>query len=110
MAHQDRLDQAREIHDVLSQYPNPFLLAGDFNAEPQAPELKKLHADYTDAWQSAGSGIGYTRRYRSPGQTDRRIDYVFASPDLHVSRAELVESDASDHVPLVVEVDLQLAP
>lgn len=106
LANQDRLEQAREIHDMLSEYRHPFLLAGDFNAEPQATELEKLRTDYTDAWEIAGSGTGYTRRYRTPGRTDRRIDYVFASPDLRVRRAELVESDASDHVPLVVEVEL----
>ena len=72
--------------------PYPPVVAGDFNAEPDATEIRYLSgltsingrsAYFQDAWRVAGGeGPGWTWDNRNPfaaaeHEPDRRIDYVF---------------------------------
>ena len=81
---------------VLSLRPRggfPTLLVGDFNAEPEAAEIRYVSGlqslegrsvHFRDAWRVAGDGgPGLTWSNRNPyarawHEPDRRIDYVFA--------------------------------
>ena len=51
----------------------------------------------------AGDGAGFTFDAATP---PARIDYILTSDDLVVRTAAVVPSDASDHLPLVADVDL----
>lgn len=79
------------------------LLLGDFNAVPDAAELRPLWRDLTDVWTKAGDGTGYTYPAAAP---DRRIDYIAASRGIKVKSATVVETPASDHLPVVAELKL----
>ncbi len=83
----------------------PTVLMGDLNARPGTPELTTLTEHLVDTWPGAGDGPGYTYRTTRPGA---RIDYVLTSPGIAVERARVVATDASDHLP--VSVDLRLSP
>jgi endonuclease/exonuclease/phosphatase family metal-dependent hydrolase len=81
---------------VLAQRPRggfPPLVVGDFNAEPDAAEIRFVaglqslegrSVHFRDAWRTAGGpGPGFTWSNRNPWarpwlEPDRRIDYVFA--------------------------------
>lgn len=82
---------------------DPLVLAGDFNAEPGQPELAALTARLTDGWTAAGSGGGRTFPARLPM---RRLDQILVSSGVRVSRSAVVRTDASDHRPVVVDVDV----
>jgi endonuclease/exonuclease/phosphatase family metal-dependent hydrolase len=89
--------QVREIaHSVQALAPAgafPAILVGDFNAQPEADEIRFLHGltslggsrrvFFQDAFQLSGDGSpGFTYARRNPfaaalGEPDRRIDYVF---------------------------------
>ncbi|GAB2864795.1 endonuclease/exonuclease/phosphatase family protein [Actinocorallia aurea] len=79
------------------------ILMGDFNAEPGAAELAPLWAVLTDAWAAAGSGAGLTYPAAEPEQ---RIDYITVSGAVEVRAVEVVEADASDHLPVVADLVL----
>jgi endonuclease/exonuclease/phosphatase (EEP) superfamily protein YafD len=36
----------------------------------------------------------------------QRIDYIFFTPDLQLMRADVVETRASDHLPVIVDLQL----
>lgn len=76
-------------------------LVGDFNAPPRAPELAPLFHRFSDAWTAGGEGDGFTFPASAPAS---RIDYVLASPQLAVSRADVPALPGSDHLPLVAEL------
>jgi endonuclease/exonuclease/phosphatase family metal-dependent hydrolase len=99
-AEADRERQAVEIADLDREHrrPLPTIVAGDFNAGPDAASIRFLSglqglngraAHYHDAWAVAGEGPGHTwsvdnrlaaaeiaRIVGQPGHR-RRIDYVF---------------------------------
>ncbi|TMR10565.1 metal-dependent hydrolase [Nonomuraea turkmeniaca] len=97
----ERLEQVRAIQPLVAAREEPVVLTGDLNARPDAPEIRALSETLTDAWPGAGTGDGYT--YPATG-SNARIDYVFTSADVRVQSAAVVQSDASDHLPLFVDL------
>jgi endonuclease/exonuclease/phosphatase family metal-dependent hydrolase len=79
------------------------VLVGDFNARPGWRQIDLvLDAGFLDAWEQAGSGPGHTANAADPRY---RIDWVFHTGDLVTSRAEVIESLASDHFAVVAVID-----
>jgi endonuclease/exonuclease/phosphatase (EEP) superfamily protein YafD len=78
----------------------PLLVGGDFNATPDHPGLARLKAlGLRDAWAECGSGDGFTYPADKPA---KRIDYLFLSGDLRCSAATVMDTQISDHRPLLV--------
>ncbi|MDX1657914.1 MAG: endonuclease/exonuclease/phosphatase family protein [Nitriliruptorales bacterium] len=103
-------DNLEQIHDeqiatILEAWEQESrtVLVGDFNAQPDAPQMQALYdAGFVDVWDEAGSGPGLTANAAAP---DVRIDYVFHSPDLRATAAQVIESQASDHFAVVATLD-----
>ena len=98
--------RAQEIAHLVEAYQDqaatrePIVVGGDFNSTPDNPVLQPLRAaGLRDAWSECGSGDGFTYPADKPA---KRIDYLFLSGDLHCSKAEVIDTQVSDHRPLVV--------
>jgi endonuclease/exonuclease/phosphatase family metal-dependent hydrolase len=93
--------QALAVANLWHERPRTVVL-GDFNATPDAPEIALLRAaGLRDAFVLAGEGPGYTF---SSVQPERRIDYVFVSPDLSARDFQVLPTTASDHLGIAVTV------
>jgi endonuclease/exonuclease/phosphatase family metal-dependent hydrolase len=91
-----RLAQIPRLLDGVVGRPATVLL-GDFNAEPGSPEIALLRqAGLTDAFQAAGGSPDDEPTYSSD-RPERRIDYLWLSPDLRASDFDATTSTASDH-------------
>ncbi|WP_229874500.1 endonuclease/exonuclease/phosphatase family protein [Amycolatopsis deserti] len=92
-----RRAQVADMLAVLDRLPGPEILTGDFNAEPAAPELAPLWTDLTDADPRAGT--------YPAAEPVKRIDFVTTSRDFATRSARTVATTASDHRPVVAELD-----
>jgi endonuclease/exonuclease/phosphatase family metal-dependent hydrolase len=91
-----RLDSAGRVRDALPA--GPLVLGADVNEPPGEPAWGLLGDGLVDA----RDGLGPTFPARDP---HRWIDGLWVSPDLVVSRAEVVPAGTvSDHLPLLVEL------
>jgi endonuclease/exonuclease/phosphatase family metal-dependent hydrolase len=102
----ERREQAAHIVDLLagdSDRPAPTVLLGDMNAGPDTPEMRALTAVLADAWAAVGDGPGHTFPVRRPFA---RIDHVLISSGVTPVAAEVVDTRASDHRPVVADLDL----
>jgi endonuclease/exonuclease/phosphatase (EEP) superfamily protein YafD len=88
---------------VLAQHPDPVILVGDFNTSPGTPELVPLLATFTDCWAAVGDGPGLTCPALQP---EARIDFVLVGAGIVPVAAVVPETDASDHRPVVVDLQL----
>jgi endonuclease/exonuclease/phosphatase family metal-dependent hydrolase len=80
----------------------PVLLGGDLNAEPGSEVHKQiLAAGLRDAWTECGQGDGFTYPADNPV---KRIDYLFLTGPLGCRSARVIETNISDHRPLLVNV------
>lgn len=96
---EDRLRSAEWVAERVRSLPIPVILAGDFNAGADSAEMKRLR-EWTGLLDAGAERAEPTFPADDP---HLRIDYVLHSPGLRVSRLTVVDSQASDHRPLVIE-------
>lgn len=105
----DPLPRQAQVTDMLeimgAGRKMPQVLLGDFNAEPQSPEIGPLWDHLDDAWLAAGGSPGEGATYPA-GEPQKRIDFVAVSPSMRVIDAHAVASSASDHHPVVAELSV----
>ena len=78
------------------------VMMGDLNATPEAREIAMLKdAGLRDAFTLAGQGSGLTYSSEAP---ERRIDYIWVSPDLKARDFRILPGQASDHLGIAVTV------
>ena len=101
--HNARAEQVAEALVLWNGTPRSILL-GDLNAEPDKPELQAIYeAGFVDALAAAGQDQVFT--FWDPIPTPgRRIDFIFTTPDLALGQAWVVQTRASDHLPVLAEV------
>lgn len=79
------------------------VILGDMNAKPHYPETQIYYnSGLLDTFIEAGTGNGFTYSSDNP---DKRIDYIWISPDLAASDFVIPESTASDHLGVAVTID-----
>lgn len=101
---EDRERQAQALNDLFGSVPTPVILAGDLNATPDSPVLNILRK----SWKIPDDG---EREFPTiPVANPRRqIDYVLFRPAAAFKVLELrvlAEPVASDHLPLLAELEL----
>lgn len=89
--------QAQGLLERLRQSSGPFVLVGDFNAPPQAPELRTLMA--AEIFRLCGEEVACTHRILR-----QRIDWVLADPGWTTHESKVVQAGPSDHWPVLVEL------
>jgi endonuclease/exonuclease/phosphatase (EEP) superfamily protein YafD len=68
------------------------------NAEPGSAEMEMIsHEGFRDAWREAGEGMGYTFSSDDPV---KRIDWLWHSDDLTPVEIGVIQTQASDHMPV----------
>lgn len=100
-----RLQEVAHVLAILERSRKsklPVVAGGDFNAEPGSEVHKRiLAAGLRDSWLECGSGDGFTYPADKP---IKRIDYLFLTGSLRCVRAAVIETQISDHRPLLVTV------
>ncbi len=100
----ERLSNVAEIQAATARHPGQLVIvAGDFNDYPDGAVHRAMKETFVEAWERRGQGDGFTYSSTAP---ESRIDYVHVRPagGWEVTRAEVLTSQASDHLPLLVEL------
>jgi endonuclease/exonuclease/phosphatase family metal-dependent hydrolase len=97
-----RLKQVPVLLDLWGGRPLTVLM-GDLNAEPDWEEMNLIYdAGLIDAWLETGEGDGFTWPAAVP---DKRIDWIWHTADLVAVRAQVVQTQASDHRPVLAVIN-----
>lgn len=96
-----RRAQVADMLAIMNEQPGGTILAGDFNAAPDAPELAPLWSEVSDAMTRSGGPDLPTYPADVPAQ---RIDYVTTAPEIAVRRVWVPQTTASDHRPVVADL------
>jgi endonuclease/exonuclease/phosphatase family metal-dependent hydrolase len=94
-----RAARGRQVEALAAQLrrtAGPFVLVGDLNAPPDAPELGHLMA--TDLFRACGE-LASTHR-----MTRQHLDYVFADRGWTPVASRVLRRGPSDHWPVVVDL------
>jgi len=102
-----RLFETEQLLSFLADVKGPLIVTGDFNDEPAGSSYKMMAGQFEDAWirsRAKGEGLSYPS-----DKPVKRIDYIFtrSATGLKAKRAWVVNTLASDHLPVMAEVELR---
>jgi len=93
-----RVQEIAMLQSHFEKCPYPIVLCGDFNDTPQSYTYRQFkNMSLKDAFQEAGTGIGYTYGGSLPLL---RIDYTFADEHFAVADHKVIRKKMSDHYPI----------
>ena len=92
-----REEQLHCLARVVRTSRDPYILAGDFNTPPEAPEMEAFRRE--NAAQLATEAVGPTFPLWK-----EQIDYIFADYGWQVRSARTWPVDVSDHLPVTAEL------
>jgi endonuclease/exonuclease/phosphatase family metal-dependent hydrolase len=101
------LFEAEQLLRFLAGIQNPFIVVGDFNDEVAGSAYKLMVTRFADSWvgsKAKSEGFSY-----SADKPAKRIDYIFyrESDGVRARKAWVVRTPASDHFPVMVELELR---
>ena len=101
-----RVFETEQMLKFLENVNGPLIVVADMNDEPAGDAYKLMLSKFTDAWvTSRQKGDGFSYPADKPL---KRIDYVFLRGDaMKAKKARTVETLASDHVPVVVDLEIR---
>jgi endonuclease/exonuclease/phosphatase family metal-dependent hydrolase len=99
---EERSRHARDLLVEVDRYNGPSVVGGDLNAHPYQRAAVALAERLHDAWEPS-IGPGHTYPAHAP---EARIDYLFVTGQLTVRDADVITTDASDHLPILAEIEL----
>lgn len=94
--------QISGLLERLKQANGPFVLVGDLNAPPEAPEIGTLLK--SEMFRVCGEERVCTHRFMR-----QKIDYVFADPGWATTSSTVLRTGPSDHWPVLVELTRTVA-
>lgn len=105
----NRLYETKQLLAALEAITTPLVVVGDFNDEPDGDSYKAMTEKFADGWAESDKGSkreGLTYPADKPSKT---IDYVFyrRGARTRARGAKVVNTLASDHLPLVAVVELE---
>ena len=101
-----RVFETEQLLAALKDVKGPLILVGDFNDVPAGGAYKLVSDRFNDAWIDRGlTDPGYSYPADKPA---KRIDYIFMrrSDAIRTKRAWTVNTLASDHVPVVADLEI----
>ena len=96
---EERVKQAASLAELVQSSAYPVIVCGDFNERSDAPALQSLLSQ-TNLLDADAAGNHWTYPTNA---LEARIDYLFYSPALTCQSVSVIESQASDHLPVVGE-------
>ncbi len=97
-----RAEQTTRLTSLLSGIPRPLIVGGDFNSPPDSILDRAMTARLSSTFNAGGLGFGWSYPARLPLL---RIDHVYVSADLRVRNCRVLPTLASDHRPMVIDLD-----
>lgn len=106
-----RLDMGRQIAEraQAAKKNGPVILAGDFNVRPDTQTIAQVETHLQNVFKDElATSFNLKRKNleKYPGYATAAVDMLFLSPDVKLLSHTCPQVDVSDHLPLVVEIEV----
>ena len=99
-----RRRESAELAEWLSAFPEPKIIAGDFNMPVDSTIYQEYWSDYRNGFSRAGFGLGYTKQTTIRRRTyGLRIDHILGDRFWRPTRCWVGPDLGSDHLPVIGE-------
>lgn len=105
-----KLQEVDVLITAIKDNTKNFVLTGDFNAPPDSEVINRLVKYVKNLGPSYDQKTWTTKPFSYNGfevnSLDYRLDYAFGSEDIATRSARVLKTEFSDHLPILVEIDL----
>ena len=101
-----RVYEAQQLLAAMKEVSGPLIVVGDFNDVPTGDAYQLMRGVFDDAWNSIRpNDDGFSYPTDKPA---KRIDYILMrrAGGIKAKRVWIPETPASDHVPVVAELEI----
>ena len=105
----NRLYETKQLLAALADIRTPLIVAGDFNDEPSGASYKLMSEKFTDGWAESNKSSKRQGATYPADKPAKIIDYIFYGKDARTRTrsASVVNTLASDHLPLVANIEIE---
>lgn len=100
-----RIHMVESINEICDR-AIPTIIAGDSNATPDNPIWENVDASLSSVFSNQLSTTFNMRRKTNPGFASAAVDVCLISTGIQVIQAQCLDVDISDHLPLLVELEI----
>ena len=94
-----------EMLRVIGAQKLPVLIVGDFNQEPDSESIQTLEQRFPFVFGDLENQPSTYKKSEDHGH-GKKIDYIFHDDNWEVEKAVVIDTEASDHFPVVAELIL----
>lgn len=103
-------EEINRLHKAISKPTDRFVFTGDLNALPHSKTVHMLEEFLVHAGPAYAEPTWTTKpvayqNFEASG-LGWRMDYVFATPNVKVVDSKLLQTDYSDHLPILTTIDV----
>jgi len=105
-----KLAEADKLYEAVQDNHEKFILTGDMNAKPDSPIIEKLEELFIHADPNTARPTWTTKPFSYQGfeanELNWRLDYIFATEDINALDNKILETNYSDHLPVLAEIQI----
>lgn len=105
-----KLKETENLIKSLEKRDSKFTLSGDFNALPKSTVIKLIEERFINLGPDYSINSWTTKPFSYNGfeenELNWRLDYIFGTKDIRVINAEIIQTEFSDHLPLLIEIEI----
>ncbi|CAN5749555.1 hypothetical protein BH11PAT2_BH11PAT2_01510 [soil metagenome] len=99
--------ETNKLLDILKGKKENFIFTGDLNALPGSYPVNEISKILKHCGPDLTENTWTTKPFSYNGfeanTLDWRLDYCFATPDVQIKSSEIIETEYSDHLPVLIE-------
>lgn len=107
----EKIIEENNFIKIVNGLKNNFVVTGDFNADKNSHIVKEMNKKFQNAGPDYKQNTWSTKKfhYRNffEDKLNWRLDYVFTSPGIKVLKSNIIKTEFSDHLPILVEIEIQ---
>ncbi len=99
-----------EVDNLINLIKNKkerYFFTGDLNTPPESYPIEQITQYLKNAGPEYKQNTWTTKPFSYNGFEENdlnwRLDYVFCTPDITIESVKVIETDYSDHLPILVE-------
>lgn len=102
--------EIEKLIQILKTKKENYIFAGDLNASPRSETVQAIEKYLKNLGPSFERKTWTTKPFSKNGFAENglnwRLDYIFGTNDIRVKHAEIIQTQFSDHLPILATIEL----
>lgn len=107
---EEKIEEIKKLVDFFDKNKSNFVFMGDLNIGPNSKSINLIENSLKHCGPDYSTHTWTTKPFDFMGFKETklkwRLDYAFASEDVNVISSEVIKTEYSDHLPILLEVEI----